>query len=192
MAYRSGTYIAFDGLGQIDPSQSDFKYYATIQAWDAHKTIKFDYVDSHDKTYAVLDTSSRITLEARIRERLANSKNVIIILSGDTRKYGSMLSYEIEQAADKYKLPLIIAYVDYKVVAAPLSLSSYWPNALAERIKNKTIRAIHIPFLKETLFEAIKQYSPENFPKHACSIYNEVYQRTVSGVRSGPFINTKK
>ena len=129
MAYRSGTYIAFDGLGQTNPTLSDFKYYATMQAWDSHKNIDFKYVDSHDKTCAVRDTSLRTTLESRIRERLSNSKNVVVILSGDTRKSGSMLTYEVEQAVDRYDLPLIITYVDYRVVANPSSLSTYWPNA---------------------------------------------------------------
>ena len=80
MAYRSGTYVAFDGLGQTDPSKSDFKYYATIQAWDKNKDIDFKYVDSHDKTYAIRDSSKKETVKSRIRERLANSKNTLVIL----------------------------------------------------------------------------------------------------------------
>ena len=75
MANRTGTYIAFDGLGKVNPTESDFKYYATIQAWSAGKNIDFRFVDSHDKTAAVRDTSLRLTLEARIRERLAASKH---------------------------------------------------------------------------------------------------------------------
>lgn len=30
MANRTGTYVAFDGLGQTDPTKSDFRYYSTI------------------------------------------------------------------------------------------------------------------------------------------------------------------
>ena len=26
MHYRTGTYVAFDGLGEVDPSKSDFRY----------------------------------------------------------------------------------------------------------------------------------------------------------------------
>ena len=95
MAYRSGTYIAFDGLGQTNPTLSDFKYYSIIEGWASNKHIEFKYVNSHDKTCAVRDTSLRTTLESRIRERLANSKNVVVILSSNTRKSGSMLTYEI-------------------------------------------------------------------------------------------------
>lgn len=177
MAYRNGTYVAFDGQGQQNPISSDFKYYGTIQAWSSHKHIDFNYVDSHEKTWAVKDSSLRPTLEARIRERLSNSKNVIVILSSDTRKLGSMLSYEIEQSVDKYNLPLIITYVDYKVIANPESLFSYWPNALSSRVNNNTARAIHIPFYKDALLDAISQFNIGNQPKTALNYYDEKTHR---------------
>ena len=127
MANRTGTYIAFDGLGETDPTKSDFRYYATIKAWNASNSIDFNYVDSHDKTDAVRDSSKKATLQNRIQERLRASKNALVILSSDTRKSGSMLSYEIEQAVDTYTLPLIITYTDYAVVLQPNLLSGYWP-----------------------------------------------------------------
>ena len=195
MAYRNGTYIAFDGLNQTDPTLSDFKYYATIQAWTANKNIDFKYVDSHEKTYAVKDSSRRATLESRIRERLSNSKNIVVILSSDTRKFGSMLTYEIEQAVDKYELPLIIAYVDYKVVANPSLLSLYWPNALSSRIANNMAKAIHIPFIKDALLDAIGQFSVNNTIQlsSAKGFYSEQAHQEF-GVLStyDSFVNTKK
>ncbi|MEN6358323.1 MAG: TIR domain-containing protein [Armatimonadota bacterium] len=158
MAYRNGTYIAFDGLGETNPVLSDFKYFADIKAWNANNNIEFAYVDSHEKTYAVRDTSLDATLESRIKERLSYSKNMVVILSSDTRKSGSKLSYEIENAVDNYKLPLIIAYVEYKAIADPQKLSSYWPTALSKRINNTTANAIHIPFAKNALLDAIGQF----------------------------------
>lgn len=193
MAYRSGTYIAFDGLGQTNPTLSDFKYYATIQAWAANANIDFNYVDSHDKTYAVRDTSSKATLESRIRERLSNSKNVVVILSGDTRKSGSELSYEIEQAVDNYKLPLILAYVDYQAIANPSQLSSYWPYALSIRISNTTAKAIHIPFVKDALLDAINQFNFSNLPATGLNYYTEQAHRAFGCLSSWtPFSNLMK
>ncbi|MBW9264370.1 MAG: hypothetical protein K1563_17540 [Candidatus Thiodiazotropha sp. (ex. Lucinisca nassula)] len=159
MANRTGTYVAFDGLGQTDPSKSDFRYYSTIQAWAAGKHFDFKYVNSHDKTYAVRDSSLRSTLESRIRERLAASKNCLVILSEDTRKNGSMLSYEIEQSVDRYGLPLIITYVGYEQILAPSKLFSRWPSVLAHRIYNDLAKAIHIPFKKSAINNAISQFS---------------------------------
>ena len=165
MANRTGTYIAFDGLGQTDPSKSDFKYYTSIQGWCAGKHIDFKFVDSHDKTYAVRDTSKQATLEARIRERLAVSKNVVVILSDETRESGSALSYEIEKAVDTYDLPLICAYTGYNSIFQPRELSNRWPNALTQRINDNSVTAIHIPFKKNPLLDAIDQFSV-----NSCSI----------------------
>lgn len=193
MAYRSGTYIAFDGLGQTNPTLSDFRFYATIKAWASNQNIDFKYVDSHDKTSAVRDTSQRSTLEARIRERLSNSKNVVVILSSSTRKSGSMLTYEIEQAVDSYELPLIVTYVDFAVVANPSALSSYWPNALSARIANGTAKAIHIPFVQGALLNAITTYNPSKLPGGSSQIFNEKAQRSY-GCLTGQaaFRNTRK
>lgn len=159
MANRTGTYVAFDGLGQTDPTKSDFRYYSTMQAWDANKKIDFKFVNSHEKTDAVRDTSKMTTLKDRIQERLRASRNVVVILSSDTRKSGSMLSFEIEQALDTYDLPLILAYVDLQVVLQPRLLSNYWPNALSSRIGDGKGNMIHIPFARDPLMDAIPRFT---------------------------------
>lgn len=159
MANRTGTYVAFDGLGQTDPTMSDFRYYSTIRAWDAHNSIDFKFVNSHEKTDAVRDTSKLATLKARIQERLRASKNVIVLLSSQTRRSGSMLSYEIEQAVDSYKLPLIIAYVEFQVVLQPRSLSRYWPDSLRKRIDNSQGNAVHIPFARAPIMDALPRFT---------------------------------
>jgi len=159
MANRTGTYVAFDGLGETDPTKSDFRYYATIQAWCASKRIDFHITNSHEKTYAVRDSSSKATLYDRIQERLRASKNMLIILTKDTRYTGSVLSYEIEQAIDNYKIPLIIAYPDYSSVLNVNSHSNVWPKSLADRINKDGIEAIHISFNKDCILDAISQFS---------------------------------
>lgn len=158
MANRTGTYVAFDGLGEADPTKSDFRYYATIQAWSANKNIEFSLTNSHEKTYAVRDSSLKATLYSRIQERLRASKNMLVIITKDTRYTGSVLSYEIEQAIDTYKIPLIIAYPEYSAICDVDALSNLWPKTLAERIGNAGVEAIHIAFKKEPIFDAISRF----------------------------------
>lgn len=179
MANRTGTYIAFDGLGQVNPTKSDFRYYSTIQAWSAGKNIDFKFVNSHEKTAAVRDTSQRKRLESVIRERLAASKSCVVILSDDTRKSGSMLSYEIEKAIDLYKIPLVCVYVGFSKICSPTSLSNRWPISLKARIDNGLAKAIHIPFKKEVLLTAIGQFSVNaKYPSGSLITYtNEAQQR---------------
>lgn len=158
--YRTGTYVAFDGLGHADPSKSDYRYYAILQAWNANKNIDFKITNSHEKTYAVRDTSKKATLYARIQERLRASKNMLVVISKDTRKSGSVLSYEIEQAIDVYKIPLIISYPDFSAIwGVGSDLSTMWPTALSSRIDRAGVEAIHIAFKKEPIMDAIVRFT---------------------------------
>jgi hypothetical protein len=158
MVYRTGTYVAFDGLGETDPTKSDFRYYSTLQMWCANTNIEFSLTNSHEKTDAVRDTSKRATLYARIQERLRASKNMLVILTAKTRHRGSVLSYEIEQAIDTYNIPLIIAYPEYLTILNVDALSSLWPEALSSRINKTGIEAIHIAFSKDCILDAITRF----------------------------------
>lgn len=173
MTYRNGTYIAFDAQGETNQSKSDIKYYRMITAWNVNEHIDFRCVNSHDKTYAVRDSSLDATLEAVIRKRLSYSKNLVVILSKHTRKWGSTLSYEIEQAVERYNLPLIVVYVDYSVVVNPKELKMYWPDTLGFYISIGFVKAIHIPFKKNLIFHAINQFNPHNLPNTSLDFYLE-------------------
>ncbi|MCL9684535.1 hypothetical protein MJ258_10110 [Legionella sp. EUR-108] len=89
-----------------------------------------------------------------------------------------MLSYEIEQAVDVYKIPLIITYVDYQIIANPSHLKSYWPVSLEQRISTSTARAIHIPFMKDAMLDAINQFNLTNQPDTSLNYYTEQAHRT--------------
>jgi hypothetical protein len=112
-----------------------------------------------------------------------------------------MLTYEIEQAIDKYDLPLIITYVDYRIVANPSLLSAYWPNALNARLSNNSAKAIHIPFIKNALLSAINQFSVHEQPQLIGSnnYYSEQAHIDFGAFQSvglmgsmGSFANTRK
>ena len=138
MAYRNGTYIAFDGQGTTSPDESDIKYFNLLKAWKKSGQ-DFKFSDSHKKTYQVRDSSYRETLKRRLRERLNESKNFVLILSEDTRADREMLNYE--------------------KIQAPTELASYWPSSLSKAIKNRTVKCIHIPFKKAPIFDAISQFT---------------------------------
>ncbi len=159
MAYRSGTYFAFDALGQTNPAKSDFRYYATVQGWDRSEKLEFKFVNSHDKASAVRDKSKLTTLQASIHKRLASSKNMVVIISADTRKEGSLLSWEIEEAVDRYELPLILAYTGCDAMLNPSAMSDRWPKTLKKRIDDRSAQAIHIPFKRDAMFNAIGRFT---------------------------------
>ena len=188
------TYIAFDELSQTDPSQSDFRFCATIHRWAAEKhSFHVRYVERQNKLYAVRKSSLRAALSTRISDHLEASRNVLVLLSGATRKSGSLLSHEIEDAVDTFNLPLIVTYIDYKAVSDPSELSEYWPNALRQRINSGVARAIHIPFNKYAILDAATQFTVSNRPLTGLNHYTEYAHRKFECITpETPFGNCKR
>jgi hypothetical protein len=85
-----------------------------MEAWRDNKKIEFDFFDAHDINIA-LDTSQSETIRRRLRERLANTKQVVVLVSDTTRpkaaRSSSFLYYEIETVA-KLNLPVVFANLD--------------------------------------------------------------------------------
>lgn len=177
MAYKNGTYVAFHAQGTNIPIDSDIKYYNLLKAWTAKKDDDFSFTNSHEKTYAVRDTSNKTTLQNRLKERLNASKNMLLII-GDTTRYDTdWVPFEITYAVDICGLPLLVVYPDTNYVINPSTLSYLWPKALSERISSGKVKAIHLPFNKSLLADAIDRFTLSNMPPNGLWYYSrEAYQ----------------
>jgi hypothetical protein len=174
MAYRNGTYIAFHAAGTTDPTKSDIKYYNILKGWAAHKHIDFTFVNSHEKTASVRDTSSFQTLLRSLRMRLDNSKQLLIFITEITRLDTDCVPYEVKYAIDTCRLPVIAAYPGYDFIMDPKKLSDLWPQTLKERIENGSALAVHVPFRKEPILDALSQFDVFNrqYPLDGYGFYN--------------------
>jgi hypothetical protein len=174
MAYRNGTYVAFHAAGTSDPTASDMKYFNLLRAWHVRGESDFAFVDSHQKTYAVRDSSSRDTLRARLAERLRNSKNMVLILGETTRFDTDWVPFEIEYAVDTCEIPIVAAYPGYNTIRDPHALRSMWPYALATRIDSRRAHVLHVPFKEGPLTHAVNTFSHDNYPNGAgVGIYSD-------------------
>lgn len=171
MAYRNGTYVAFHANKTTQPTESDMKYYNLLKAWKVREENDFEFVNSHEKTNSVRDTSKRDTLERALKTRLLNSKNMILIIGQTTKEDNDWIPFEIRYAIDDCKIPIIAAYIDYEYILKPQDFSALWPTTLASRINNGTARVIHIPFKQVPLTEAVKQFDHNNLPKGVLTYY---------------------
>ncbi len=171
MAYRNGTYIAFHADGKTDPTASDIKFFNLLKAWTAKKDDDFSFINSHEKTAAVSDKSKDETLRKRLVTRLNNSKNLVLIIGKTTKFDTDWVPFEIEHAIDKCKIPIIVAYASSivetdKAIKDPKKLSKHWPKSLAKRINDGTASAIHIPFRKAPIKDAISQFDINKKPRN--------------------------
>lgn len=106
MSYRNKTYVAF--------ASEDIKSYYLMTAWKANENIDFEFHNAHD-LYVARDTSKPETIKHNLRERLKNTKQVVLLGSPDARSKGgdgvSFLAYEV-QVIMELNLPVVIANLD--------------------------------------------------------------------------------
>lgn len=138
MAYRNGNYSAFYVNEPFNASNlganatKDFVYYNMLRAWKGADS-SFPFIDSHDKNYNVRDGSDwELTLKPRIRERIRNSKNLVLFLSSIT-KNSRALREEIDYGINTRFLPVIVVYPEYGEKSDIINCLS---NTIRKRIKD--------------------------------------------------------
>lgn len=173
--YRNGTYVAFNGMGTTDPTQSDMKYYGLLQAWNKSNNFDLTFSDSHKKTYSVQDSSQIATLKSRLLDRLKNSKHLVLIATEFASVNRGLLNWEIEKAVETYEIPIIVVYPGFETIRDTKVLRDRLPSKLIEYIDNKKVRTIHIPFKQKVIESTIKDYSVHNLPPHIVTTYTKEY-----------------
>lgn len=168
MAYRNGNYAAFYVAEPFDPSAlganatKDFQYYNLLRAWKGADS-SFPFNDSHDKTYNVRDGSDwELTLKPRLRERLRNSKNIVLFLSSITVS-SRALREEIDYGINDQGLPVIVIYPEYDSKESLLtngvlkqSVKNLWDKLPIFRDSMKEVPTLHLPMKKELIKTALQ------------------------------------
>ena len=170
MAYRNGNYSAFYVNEPSNESNleahatKDFVYYNLLRAWKGADS-SFPFIDSHDKNYNVRDGSDwEKTLKPRIRDRINNSKNLILFLSSITRN-SKALREEIDYGINNKLLPVIVVYPEYSEESDIINCSS---KTVRQQIKNlwdklpifrdsmTEVPSIHVPNKKSLIKKALE------------------------------------
>ncbi len=172
MAYRNGNYTAFFVAEPFSASAlgahatKDFCYYNMLRMWKGADS-SFPFNDSHDKTYNVRDNSDwDLTLKPRLRERLNNSKNVILFLSSNTVN-SRALREEIDYGINYQGLPIIVIYPEYATKESLLTngllkpaVENLWTSLPVLRNSMQKVPTLHIPLDKNLIEQSLRD---ENF-----------------------------
>jgi hypothetical protein len=138
-------------------------YYNLLKAWKA-KDATFPFNDSHNKNYNVRDGSDwETTLKSRLRERLRNSKNIILFLSSIT-KNSTALREEVDYGINNQGLPVIVVYSDFNEKSDTTGSQSgtfkkqvtdLWDKSPVFRDSMNNVPTIHIPLKQELIANAL-------------------------------------
>ena len=142
MARRTRTYVAFD-------AGTDIHYYRLMQAWKANDGIEFDFNNAHELT-TIRPDSGEEAIKASLRERMKNSKVLVVLVGNNTKNLRKYVPWEIEIAI-KADLPIIVVNLNAKKERD----DSLCPASVKDQL------AIHIPFGVDIMQYAL-DYWPNN------------------------------
>lgn len=168
MPYKNGNYCAFYVAEPFSESvlgahaTKDFVYYNLLRSWKG-KDPSFPFNDSHGKTYSVRDGSNwELTLKPRLRERLRNSKNVILFLSEKTAN-SRALKEEIDYGVNSLGLPVIVVYPEYDTKESLLQngslkqkVKNLWNKLPVFRDSMNEVPTLHIPMNKNLINSSLE------------------------------------
>src|SRR6185503_16370861 len=144
MAYRNKTFVSF--------ASEDINYYYLMCAWKENEKIEFDFHNAHDINVA-RDSSQAETINRRLRERLVNTKQVVMLIGDATRRKATnpntFVYYEARTIL-RLRLPIVFANVN----GSRRAQTDRLPDVLLQSY------TISVPF-----GPAIIKYALENFPE---------------------------
>lgn len=148
MAYANKTYVCFD-------ADTDILYYRLMTAWKENDKIEFNFHNAHEINN-LRDGSSEATIKAKLRERLKNTKVLVVLIGENTKSLYKYVRWEIEWAIEN----------DIPIIAVNLNKKKVMDDKLCPPLL-KTELAIHIPFGQKIMDYALNHWpdSHANYKK---------------------------
>ena len=131
--------MCFDG-------DNDIKYYRLMQAWTDNERFDFNFYNAHDLT-TIRSWSGEESIKASLRERMRNSKMLVVLIGDKTRNCHTYVRWEIELAA-KHGMPIIAVNLNGSRTVE----SDRCPAVLREKL------SIHIPFREKAMTHALDKW----------------------------------
>ncbi len=120
-----------------------------MTAWKENENVAFNFQNAHEINN-LRDGSSEETIKRKLRERLANTMLLVVLVGENTKNLFKYVRWEIEYAIEN----------DIPIIAVNLNANKGLDNAFCPPILKDKL-AIHIPYGQK-----IMNYALNNWPSH--------------------------
>ncbi|WP_278554717.1 TIR domain-containing protein [Parvimonas micra] len=145
MAYKNKIYVCFD-------ADEDMDYYNLLKAWNKNENFDFLMYNAHELNN-LRDGSKEQTIKRKLKERLDNSKLMIVLIGKNTKYLYKYVRWEIEKAIE-LGIPIIAANI---VKDENGKYKRNVDNDNCPKILKETT-ALHIPFREKIITKAIDEW----------------------------------
>lgn len=120
--------------------------YAHMKGWNALPNISFNFHDAHDMN-VLRDGSQEVTVKRKLRERLAGTKQAIVIIGDKTKNLYRYVRWEIEACLE----------LGIPIVAVNLNGMKSMDDALCPPVLKNT-HTIHVPYKMQIIQLALDDF----------------------------------
>lgn len=161
MAYRNKIYVCFD-------ADEDMNYYNLLKAWNKNEDFDFLMYNAHELNN-LRDGSKEQTIKRKLKERLDNSKLMIVLIGKNTKYLYKYVRWEIEKAIE-LDIPIIAVNI---VEDSNGKYNRKLDDIHCPKILKETM-ALHIAFREKILSKAIQEWpSAYKDPKFSYYYYKD-------------------
>lgn len=139
MAYTNKTYVCFD-------ADSDMHYYRLMTAWKENDRFAFNFHNAH-YINNLRDGSSEVTIKSKLRERLANTKILVVLIGRSTKNLYKYVRWEIEYAIEN----------DIPIVAVNLNGRREMDSTLCPPLLRNEL-ALHVNFSHKIINKVLNEW----------------------------------
>ena len=143
MAYRNKTYVCFD-------ADEDMLYYNLMKAWKENDKIAFDFHNAHELNN-LRDGSSEEQIKKKLRERLKNTKVLVVLIGEKTKNLYKYVRWEIEWVIEN----------DIPIIAVNLNKKKSMDDKLCPPLLKDKL-AIHIAFGQKIMDFALNYWPSQH------------------------------
>lgn len=155
MVYKNKVYVTFD-------ADSDIQYFYLMKAWKENESIDFTFNDAH-QIHAQGSPQAEEYVKRILRERLDNTKCMVVLVGERTRYMYKYVLWELEQAIAR-DLPIIVVNIN--------NCRRLDVNLCPPIIRNKMV--LHIPFKAKIIKHAIDIW-PDYYHDHKHEGHQDMY-----------------
>ena len=144
------TYVAFDSAGVIDHVNSNLSVFLQLREWERQNPDRFHFLNMEE-----------IEFSSEHDDLIESADNLLVISSQLTAVESPMLNWQISRAVNRFRLPVIVAYVGLDRVEDD-TIQQQWkflPNKIRKYIGRDSANMAHIPLTKDKLERALGYFS---------------------------------
>jgi hypothetical protein len=130
-------------------ADTDIGIYRLMTAWKANSNIDFNFHDAHDLNN-LRQTASEEQIKRKLRERLNNTKQAILLVGDNTKNLYKFVRWEIEVAIS----------MDIPIIAVNLCKSNSATVRTPPILKNSAY-FVSVPFDQSKIKHALDQFPAE-------------------------------